>query len=80
MLVIETESIQSCANFASKSESFFFDRYDMNSLNTRAGRNNGFVPVHYKVTDTNRICHFEIKHFLASVKTKKELTDLSPLN
>ena len=32
------------------------------------------MPVHYKVTDTTRICQLETKQFLASVAPKKKLT------
>ena len=44
-------------------------------VNTRAGLNKRIVPVLYKVTDPARIRHLETKHILASVKTKKELTN-----
>ena len=43
--------------------------------NIRASQSKGFVPVHYKVTDTTITCHLGIKHFLALVKKKKELTN-----
>ena len=85
---IKGESLENCDEFASKfceinfqgrgfdEVRIIFDRYDVKSLksNTRAGRNKGAVPVHYKVTDNTRICHLETKQFLASVATKKELT------
>ena len=39
-----------------------FDRYDVKSLkgNTKAGQNKGFLPFHYKVTNTSRKKHLEL--------------------
>ena len=53
-----------------------FDRYDVKYVkaNTRAGRIKEIAPVHYKVTDSARIRHLDIKKFLAAIETKKELT------
>ena len=87
---IKSESTENCAEFASifckrvknKASKFdevriIFDRYDVKSVqaNTRAGRIKGIAPVHYKVTDSTRIRHLETKKFLASIETKRELTN-----
>ena len=87
---IKSESIENCAEFASilckrvknKASKFdevriIFDRYDVKSVkaNTRAGRIKGIAPVHYKMTDSTRIRHLETKKFLASIETKRELTN-----
>ena len=87
---IKSESIENCAEFASifckrvknKASKFdevriIFDRHDVKSVkaNTRAGRIKGIAPVHYKVTDSTRIRHLETKKFLASIETKRELTN-----
>ena len=86
---VKSESIENCAEFASiffkrvknKASKFdeariMFDRCDVKFVkaNTRAGRIKEIAPVHYKVTDSRRIRHLEIKKFLAAIETKKELT------
>ena len=69
---IKTESIENCADFASnfsqrinwQASKFeevrvIFDRYDVKYLkgNTRFCQSKGFIPVHFKVIDTEIICH-----------------------
>ena len=86
---IKKSGIKNCLEFASnfmeiidKQASGFqevhviFDRYDTDSLKnvTKKDRTMQFNAVHYKVTDSTRIAHLDIKEFLASIQTKSELT------
>ena len=56
-----------------------FDWCDVKSRNknetnkARPDQNKRIALVHFKVTNTTKILHLETKHFLASVKTNKEL-------
>ena len=54
-----------------------FDRYDANSLKnlTRKSRTKNLNIIDYKVMDSTRISHLQTKDFLASLKTKNELTE-----
>ena len=84
----KAESLENCDEFASKfceiinfqgrgfdEVRIIFDRYNGKPVksNPRSGQNEGPVPVHYKVADTNRIRHLETKYFLTSLATKKGL-------